>query len=109
MPHKHSSDANDQDSSMRGSLFRRERDELSIATGMLGSGLQQQQQQHGKKKRSGSLRGFLGDGQGCEMDMSILGGEDGVVGGEKEGRRRSSASTATARMASWRARFFSNE
>lgn len=104
-PQEHSSDANDHDSSMRGSLFRRERDKLSIATGMLGPSPQ------GRKKgaefsRSGSS---YGDGQGQEMDMSILGD---VQIDEKHERRRSSASTATARlsrMSSWRTKFFSNE
>lgn len=101
--HKHSSDTNDHDSSMRGSLFRRERDELSIATGMLGPTL------HGRKKGSDLFRSgsSFGDGHGQEMDMSILGEVE--IDSEKQHRRRSSASTATAKMASWRARFFSNE
>lgn len=101
---QHSSDANDQDSSMRGSLFRRERDELSIATGMLGPSLQT------RKKGSGYLRSgsSLGDGKGQEMDMSVLGQVDDAFH-ERQERRMSSASTATAKMASWRARFFSNE
>lgn len=100
---QHSSDISDQDSSMRGSLFRRERDELSIATGMLGPS------PPARKKGSGYLRSgsSLGDGKGHEMDMSLLGQMEDH--NERQQRRRSSASTATAKMASWRARFFSNE
>lgn len=98
---QHSSDTNDHDSSMRGSLFRRERDELSIATGMLGPS---HRKKGGDYLRSGSS---YGDGRGFDIDMSILGQADNEE--ERQQRRMSSASSATAKMANWRARFFSGE
>lgn len=101
---KHSSDTNDHDSSMRGSLFRRERDELSIATGMLGP------LPHGRKQGSDNMKSgsAYGDGRGFDMDMSIL-GQVGTDNDERHSRRRSSVSTATTKMASWKTRLFSNE
>ncbi|KAK4627166.1 hypothetical protein CLAFUW4_04915 [Fulvia fulva] len=86
--------SDDKDDGSMKSPFRRDRDELSIATGILGMP---------PRKGSDAARCASSCGGAGADRMSILSRAESSV--TVKTRRRSSASTATARLSSWRSRF----